>query len=62
MKRAGWTGSARVPAVPKASGVSTDLTESEVRRVGLGAGLVDYKVCAIDGTWSVLLFARRRSG
>lgn len=46
----------------KASGVATDLTDREVRRVGLGAGLVDYKVCAIDATWSGLLFARRRSG
>lgn len=30
----------------KSSGVATDLTENEVRAIGLGAGLVDVKVCA----------------
>jgi CheY-like chemotaxis protein len=45
----------------KASGVATDLTQSAVRAFGLGAGFVDYKICAIDGTWSGLLFARRRA-
>lgn len=44
----------------KASGVKTDLTENVVREFGLGAGWVDYKVCAIDETWSGLCFARRR--
>jgi len=46
----------------KASGVKTDLTEDVVRGAGLAHGLVDYKVCAIDATWSGLKFARRRSG
>lgn len=47
-------------AWPKqASGVTTDLTQNEVRRVGLANGLVDYKICAIDATWSGLKFARR---
>ena len=45
----------------KASGVVTDLTENVVREFGLGAGWVDYKVCAIDKTWSGLCFARRKS-
>lgn len=44
----------------KASRVATDLTESVVRAVGLDAGWVDYKVCAIDETWSGLCFARRK--
>jgi hypothetical protein len=35
--------------------------ENAVRSAGLAAGLVDYKVCAIDETWSGLLFARRRT-
>jgi len=35
--------------------------ENAVRNAGLEAGLVDYKVCAIDETWSGLLFARRRT-
>jgi hypothetical protein len=43
----------------RASGVATDLTENVVRDAALAAGLVDYKVCAIDATWSGLAFARR---
>jgi CheY-like chemotaxis protein len=49
-------------AWPKqASGVPTDLTQNDVRRIGLASGLVDYKICAIDATWSGLKFARRKS-
>jgi hypothetical protein len=44
----------------KASGVKTDLNENLVRDFGLDAGWVDYKVCAIDATWSGLCFARRK--
>jgi hypothetical protein len=44
----------------QASGVDTDLTQNAVRAAGLGVGLVDYKVCAVDETWSGLLFRRRR--
>ena len=44
----------------KASGVVSDLGENEVRGFGLAAGFVDYKVCAVDQTWSGLLFARRK--
>lgn len=43
----------------KSSGVATDLNQNVVREAGLAAGLVDYKVCAIDATWSALRFARR---
>lgn len=43
----------------KASGVETDLDENVVRDVGLGYGLVDVKVIAIDATWSGLKFVRR---
>ena len=47
-------------AWPKqASGVPTDLDGNRVREFGLLAGLVDYKVAAIDATWSGLCFARR---
>ena len=45
----------------RASGEATDLTEDVVRRIGLAAGLVDVKVCAIDDTWSGLKFLRRRA-
>jgi hypothetical protein len=44
----------------KASRMKTDLTENVVREFGLSAGWVDYKVCAIDETWSGLCFARRK--
>jgi hypothetical protein len=43
----------------KASGRATDLTENVVRETGLGFGLVDVKVCAIDETWSGLKFVVR---
>ena len=46
----------------KASGVPSDLTQVVVRDTGLEMGLVDYKVCSIDGTWSGLLFTRRDRG
>ena len=45
----------------KASGAATDLSEGDVRRTGLEAGLVDFKICAIDTTWSGLKFTRRRA-
>lgn len=40
----------------KSSGVSTDLDENIVRDAGLGAGLVDIKVCAVTEVWSGLKF------
>ncbi|MGO4255675.1 DUF3052 domain-containing protein [Marmoricola sp. RAF53] len=40
-------------------GYETDLDENLVRRVGLDAGMVDVKVCAIDEVWSGLKFVRR---
>jgi hypothetical protein len=43
----------------KAAKVETDLTEDVVRALGLRAGLVDVKVCAVDEVWSGLKFVRR---
>jgi hypothetical protein len=43
----------------KASGVATDLTENDVRNIGLQAGLVDVKVCAVNEIWSGLKFVIR---
>jgi hypothetical protein len=43
----------------KTSGVVTDLNEHEVRRIGLEAGLVDVKVCAVSEIWSGLKFVIR---
>ena len=43
----------------KSSGVTTDLTFERVQRIGLDAGLVDVKICAVDDTWSGLKFVYR---
>jgi hypothetical protein len=43
----------------KSSGVATDLNENIIRELGLAAGMVDVKVCAIDETWSGLKFVFR---
>ena len=43
----------------RASGVATDLDENAVRRIGLEAGLVDVKVCAVNEIWSGLKFVIR---
>lgn len=49
-------------AWPKqASGVKTDVTQPAVREYGLAAGWVDFKICAIDQTWSGLAFALRNA-
>jgi CheY-like chemotaxis protein len=44
----------------KAAGTESDLTQNIVRKIGLDSGLVDYKVCSIDQTWSGLKFRRRK--
>jgi hypothetical protein len=43
----------------KSSGVATDLTFNRVQTIGLDAGLVDVKICAVDDTWSGLKFVYR---
>ncbi len=43
----------------KSSGVVTDLSETNVRTIGLAAGLVDVKICAVDDVWSGLKFVFR---
>ncbi|AGL16071.1 DUF3052 family protein [Actinoplanes sp. N902-109] len=44
----------------RVSKVPTDVTDHVVREVALPTGLVDNKVCAIDGTWSGLRLVIRR--
>ncbi len=45
---------------PKGSSeIKTDLNENLVRTIGLGAGMVDVKVAAIDEDWSGLKFVFR---
>jgi Protein of unknown function (DUF3052) len=43
----------------KSSGVASDLDDNVVREIGLAAGLVDVKVCAVTEIWSGLKFVRR---
>jgi hypothetical protein len=43
----------------KSSGVATDLTFDNVQRIGLDAGLVDVKICAVNEIWSGLKFVYR---
>jgi CheY-like chemotaxis protein len=45
----------------KASQTPTSVTQVAVRKTGLAQGLVDYKICAIDKTWSALLFTKRKN-
>jgi hypothetical protein len=44
----------------KASGVASDLSQAVVRKTGLDSGLVDFKICSIDATWSGLRFSLRK--
>jgi CheY-like chemotaxis protein len=44
----------------KTSGIQSDLSQVVVRKIGLDAGLVDFKVCSIDDTWSGLKFVKRK--
>lgn len=43
----------------RSSGVVSDVDENTVREVGLDAGLVDVKICAVTEVWSGLKFVRR---
>jgi hypothetical protein len=58
-KRLAPTGMLWVSWPKKSSGVATDLTENVVRDIGLEAGLVDVKVCAVTEIWSGLKFVIR---
>jgi hypothetical protein len=40
----------------KSSGVACDMNENDIRDMGLGIGLVDVKVCAVNDVWSGLKF------
>jgi hypothetical protein len=58
-KELAQTGMLWVSWPKKSSGVKTDLDENVVREIGLAAGLVDVKVCAVTDVWSGLKFVRR---
>ncbi|MFL6062773.1 MAG: DUF3052 domain-containing protein [Marmoricola sp.] len=40
-------------------GVVSDLDDNLVRGIGLDAGVVDVKICAVDEIWSGMKFVRR---
>src|SRR5262249_51833884 len=44
----------------KSSGVASDVTEDRIRDFALPTGLVDTKVCAVDGMWSGLKLMIRK--
>ena len=54
------TGGLWVAWPKKSAKVATDLAFEDVQRVGLEAGLVDNKSCAVDDTWQALRFVIRR--
>jgi len=43
----------------KSSGVATALSFNNVQTIGLAAGLVDVKICAVSDVWSGLKFVFR---
>lgn len=43
----------------KSSGVASDLSFTNVQSIGLAAGLVDTKICAVNEVWSGLKFVFR---
>lgn len=62
-RRAGFIWVAWPKKVPAkgAQAIATDITEDRIREVALPLGLVDIKVCAIDGTWSGLQLVVRKA-
>jgi hypothetical protein len=42
-------------------GRSDGLNGNFVREVALAVGLVDYKICSLDGVWSGMLFAVKKA-
>lgn len=58
-KRLNASGMLWVSWPKKSSGVSTDLSDNVVREIGLAAGMVDVKVCAVNEVWSGLKFVFR---
>ena len=57
--RLAWTGGLWMAWEKGVKGKPSALSENSVRDIGLAAGLVDNKVCAIDENWSGLRFVWR---
>jgi hypothetical protein len=45
----------------KAGRYRVDFNQNDIRLTGIEAGVVDYKICAVDADWSGMKFARRRT-
>jgi hypothetical protein len=45
----------------QSSRFKVDFTQFDVRAIGLAAGWVDYKICAVDSDWTGLKFARKKN-
>jgi hypothetical protein len=56
-----WGASLWIVYPKQTSRLKVDFTQNDVRGVGLAAGLVDYKICAVDSDWTGLKFARKKS-
>ena len=56
-----WDGGLWLAWPKRSSPLAGELLASDVRRAGLGAGLVDNKVCAVDQDWSGLRFVYRKA-
>jgi hypothetical protein len=39
----------------------SSVTQPFLRESAAEVGLVDYKICSVDATWSAMLFARRKA-
>jgi hypothetical protein len=44
----------------RAAGKSSGITQPFLRESAAAVGLVDYKICAVNATWSAMLFARKK--
>ncbi len=44
----------------RTAGTASDLTMPSIRALASNVGLVDYKVCAVDDTWSAMALGKRR--
>lgn len=45
----------------RTSRFKVDFTQFDVRAIALRAGLVDYKICAVDQDWTGMKFTRKKS-
>ena len=59
-----WAGSTRLWILWRKNTKRTQkslVTENLIRESALAVGLVDYKVCSVDATWSAIAIAKRRA-